>query len=365
MVGCGATGAPISVDRMDVAIAVLTDGSLQVRERLEVRTPDSRAATLVRRSTRERHDDVFDVSATVDGRALPIGRGAGQIQPGSADALDVRIPIPAGAEPAHVVTLDYRVAGAVAVSGIRGRMAWQVLPAGRAFAVANASVHVTLPAGAALLQDPWVEEAGWQVARLPDGLRAEKRDVSAAESATVGAEFTVDTMAVAEPLWQVYEARTQEFIPAYVSAGLFLIVVGVGVVIMVRAQFPRLSEDPGATVVAVPDHLRRAVLLGRASGRGRARRERVTDLLVAGLADRDRVHAARGLRAAGLVVFAAGVAGYFVLRATLPEYGDWPQALSIGLLADGVLLVIAGARLPILSQAGLDAAARLRDRRDA
>jgi hypothetical protein len=103
---------------------------------------------------------------------------------------------------------------------------------------------MTIPPGAILLDDPWVEEADWQVKRLPMGLEAHGA-IRNGETATPGATFTIDTMTAGEPSWQYYQGRSRDLIPAFISGGLFLLVIGAGVVAMVRMKYPELRVSAG------------------------------------------------------------------------------------------------------------------------
>lgn len=300
---CGPGRHDVTVERMDVALTVLVDGSIQVEERMAARFGSSPVSTFRRRTPVRRHDGVFDVSATMDGASVAPGRGIGHLQVGKGPALDVQWTFAPVSDSVHTFVLTYRAANAVAISGIRGTVSWLVLPARRAFDVSAASVTLTLPDTAVLLQDPWVEEAGWQVARLPHGLTAKRAGVSSAESGTVGIEFTVDRMAVSTPQWQSDEEFLGEFIPAFVSAALFILVVAVGVVGMVRFKYPpwrvTRGDVSGVDARAITPGMRVAIERGRCWG-DRIEVQAAIDGLVAGEAvsiDGDRVRLANADRA--------------------------------------------------------------------
>jgi len=404
---------------MDMALTMLVDGSLQVDERIAARSDDPTATTFHRRTPVWRHDGVFDVQATMDGRTFPSGPGAGYVQVGKGPMLDVTWtfePVPTGT---HEFGLSYRAAGVVSLSGIRGTISWLALPADRDFDVADARVTVTLPTGAVLLQDPWVEEPGWQVARLPNGMTAAKSHVARTEPATLGIEFTVDRMAASTPQWQTDKNLTDEFVPAFVSAGLFILVVAWGVLWMVRVKFPRWRVTPedatGIDISRITPAMRLSIVCGHVrrnrtaiqaaldglvaagalrAGDGRLRlldgglaqtsheqlitgeawlhqREGVSpaallsrrmrrrvgaaleqDLVTAGLADPDRVRAARDLRRAGVAVLVFGIATWTVVEMTLMQFGAWPLVVPGSIVISGVMLRLGGSRLLVLDRRG-------------
>lgn len=300
----GAAGGDAVVERFDASLALLPDGSLVVHESLVVRFGPAPADDFERRTPVLRHDGISDVRASLDGRELPAGDAPGHVSIGRGPGLDVRWRFERPLSGSHQLNLRYRAAGVVWLSGARGRVNWRAIPPGRSYPIESAVVRLTLPPGAVVLDQPWVEEAGWDVRALPEGLSAARRGLQAGDAATIGVEFTADTMIAGEPAWQHYALRAADLVPAFISAGLFMVVVAVGILIMMRVQFPRVS---GAASDA--EH---------------------------------RAAAARGLQVGGAVVvlfgLAAGVAVYF----TLMPYGHWILAVPGGIVIAGLILIPGG-----------------------
>ncbi len=154
-------------------------------------------------------------------------------------------------------------------------MSWLVLPATRDFDVSFASVSLTLPDTAVLLQDPWVEEPGWEVARQAHGMTAQHSRVARSESATVGVEFTIDRMAAAIPQWQSDRDLAAEFVPAFISGGVFILVIAAGALWMLRFKYPPFSAtgegvadaaDADGERDGIAPAMRMAVMRGRCRG---------------------------------------------------------------------------------------------------
>jgi len=311
LVGCARAPVGVPVETMDVAVTVLDDGSARVEERLVLGAADPPTTVIRRRSPVWRHDGIVDVSATLDGANLAVGDAPGQllVRPGA--GLDVQTtlapaPTPQSQDRRRVLTLSYRALNVVAISGIRGTVSWLALPAARDFDVAAATVTLTMPSGAVLLQDPWVEEASWTVTREPHGLRATRSGLARGESATAGIEFTIDGMTLTKPAWQVDVERAGEFMPAFVSAGLFILVTGIGILAMLRMKYPRPA--PGAM-------------------------------------DPERLAAARDLRTTAWVVMVTGAAAWVFVASQLYRFGVWPLAVPLSMLLVGVLFLAAAARV--------------------
>jgi Predicted membrane protein (DUF2207) N-terminal domain len=288
-------------------LKLLADGSVQVTERFDVQF-DSPRTTFRRVSPPGEHDGVFDIGGSMDGVTFAPGKGPKRLAATAGDHLDAEWHFAETTGP-HAFILSYRAAGVVHVSGIRGRVSWAALPASRDLKVDAAVISLSLPQGAIQLQDPWVMQAGWDVVKEPYGVHASRKHVPPGEGATIGAEFTIDTMAIGQPVWQYHESRADEFKLAFLSAGVFILIVGVGVIAMVMLRHSR------------------------------------GEVAKAGAADSDRAAVAHGLRRAGVVSILAGAAGWPLVSFTLGSYGAWPYALPICTGISGVLFVWYGRRM--------------------
>ncbi len=425
-VSCGDGRPNVTVERMDVALTVLVDGSIQIDERLTVRFGEAPVSAFRRQTPVWRHDGVFDVSAAMDGRSFAKGPGPGQLQVGKGPGLDVRWTFPPAAASVHTFALTYRAANAVSLSGIRGTVSWRAVPARRDFDVSAASMTLTLPDSAVLLQDPWMEEPGWTVARQPHGMTATRASVPRGDAATIGIEFTVDGMAASTPQWQLDEDLLAEYIPAFIAAGLFILVIGAGVWWMLRFKYPPLPATGGEATtgdgsttdvdrLGITPAMRLAIMRGRSQGnraecraaidglvasgavttdgdrirlahaemarttheqvithelwlrkgeglsrsaiesariRRHVRRALTADLVSAGLADAERVLAARDLRRTGVAVAVFGFAAWAAVSIAMRQFGAWPLIVPWSILLIGVFFTIGAARFHVLSDAG-------------
>lgn len=297
--------APVPVEQLEMRLALGPDGSLEVEESYRARVSGDRFEL---RRPATRYDAIGGVVATLDGAEAPRGDGAGAAQVDTNDGLNVtwRLPAPDGT---HDFGLRYRVAGAVAVRGSHAAVSWMVLPPRHPYDVASAAVTMTLRAPTQLSAEPYMAEAGWSVAA--DGTIVSARSagrIAPGQTATLVVPFLVDPRELPEPAWQLHEARARDLMPAFVSGGVFILIVAAGVLVMVRAQYPR-RRDPA------PDPARAAV--------------------------------ARGLRMAGFVTVVFGIVLLPVTEWTLGQYDIWPHAIPASIIASGVAFAIFGARSQI------------------
>ena len=345
---CATAPSDQKIEQLDVTVTVAADGSALVQERFVVHLGTTPVGEFRWRSPAWQHDGVSDVVASMDGASFRAGEGAGRVMVADGPGLDVRWMF-APASAAHVFGLSYRAANVVHLSGIRGTVSWRAVPSGARPQVAAARITVTAPDSVVLLQDPWVDEAGWTVTRLAHGMTATRGPVPAGEPATAGIEFTIDHMTAPRPQWQTDSERAAQFIPAWVSAALFILVVAAGVLWIMRMRYPVWTAAADGT----PPNIGTARVLWRA--KRRSGQKLVVDVISDGLVDHERVIAARDLWRAGIAVIVLGILSWVVTRWTLWHYGAWPLVVPFSIVTSGLVFLVGAARFPVLTEAGVKA----------
>ena len=333
--------------RLDVALNVLEDGHVEVEERSEI-TFEAPSTTFRRRAPVWRHDGVSVLSGSVDGREFPLGSGPGQLEVGAGPALDATWHLPSPATGPHVFVLKYRAANAVEVSGIRGTIAWRVVDSQHDYDGALTCVALAIPGTAIILDNPGFEESWAQPGESGCAV------ASSHDSLTRRVTFTIDTMKPEEPAWQYYRRRSRDLMPAFVSSGIFILIVGAGIILMLRLKYPpfRVRPDRQATAALAP-------AVEAALARGRYGRQVVPDLAAAGLVDPERLQVVKDLRRAAVVTGAFGAITWIVAATVFDYLAPWPLAIPIGIIGSAVWFWFAAGRLPILSQNGEEARARV------
>lgn len=254
-----------TVNRYDVRLALLPDGSVQVRETIGL-TVGPGVTQFVRDVAKDRVDTFFAVAAQFDGRTPPQGTEPGQVSISHAGPLHVRWRFPQGTTGAHTLTLTYRAAGVIGVQGAQGSLRWHLLPPDHAYPIGASHVELDVPPGAVITGTPGIEAYGWTMAYKNGGLVADKSAIPAGETAVIRTDLAVNSLALAEPDWQYERKRAQDLTPTFIAAGLFLPVVGVGILLMVWLQYPtrRIRDEvPLAEPGSLPPALAVAVVRGR------------------------------------------------------------------------------------------------------
>ena len=232
LAGCGSPTAA-TVTRFEARLELQPDGSVQAHERLQVRTD---AAVVRYRKPLDRMDAILDAAAGVDHTGRPGGASDSAPEVATEDGLTVDWPVPAGPDAVHTLVVTYHATGAVAVRGANATLWWRILPADRAFDVEHAVARLSLPPGTLLAHAPWTPEPGWTITREGNLLTAEARNIAADQPATLVVPFSVDPRAIVEPRWQFNLERGLELVPAFIAGGLFILVTGIGALVMIRLQ---------------------------------------------------------------------------------------------------------------------------------
>ena len=103
------------------------------------------------------------------------------------------------------------------------------------------------------------------------------------------------------PLAERHQVQARNLTPAFLSGGLFILVIGAGVLWIVRFQYPVKARDTAA-------------------------------------AEREEVR--RGLWYAGLACIGLGLLTALAVRGLLGHLGVWPQALAVSILLVGIVFLI-------------------------
>jgi hypothetical protein len=302
--GCDRERTVDAVDRFDVDIVLESDGSASIRETVDVRNPETPIAVFERRIAAERTDGFFDISQSIDRHGAAAPPRAESVTIDSAGSALIRWRLTVGAT--HKLEARYRAAGVVETQGMRGTFSWPVLPGDRQYEIAVASVSLRLPSGTRWLQPPQFDAPGWQWTTTGEALVATKINVGRTETALLNASLALDAVPMLEPRWQTRAALGQQLVPAFIAAGLFILVTAAGILWAIRLQYFRSLAD--------------------------------ADLSATG----SRREVARGLRIAGIVVVGLGLGAALLAYTMLRSLGPWPQAVAASLVLSGVWFVAAG-----------------------
>ncbi len=301
---------PVSIgtlDRVDVAVEIKPDGSLDVAEDFTTGSRTS-TGTLTRTIAPRETDSLQMVSVAVDG-VFVNGSQSGVTVEAPGRRMTVRWPIPAGGA-AHTLSIRYRAFTALRIDVPRVFLAWPAIDAGRGYDIAQSTLTLTLPPKAPVYPGTGIAQAGWTVARTATGIIATRASIPDRDAATMLAELDLNRDAMTEGQWQLDEDRQWNLLPAYACGALFMIVIGVGALVTLKIQYPPLKRVADAPATRDPEYL----------------------------------VVARGLRVTALVGTLVAIACSVFAYVALPRLGPWIQLIPAGMIATAIMFVIAAPR---------------------
>jgi predicted membrane protein DUF2207 len=294
------------IEQFDVQLALAPYGSVQVREQMVVHFDGSGATSFEHRIDTSHSDGFQEVSASIDGQEASEGTGPGHVSIDLDDRLVVRWHFTPTSNASRAFELQYRATGVVEIQGMRGTFSWPALPTRRHYEIEAARLSLILPLGTRVLEAPRIEAPGWQWTTTAGVAVANRTRIAPDEPAMLTTELALDAVPMAEPRWQTRAALGRQLTPAFIAAGLFIVITGVGILWAIHLQYFKRPADPDAGDVA-------------------ARRE-----------------VAKGLRTAGLVVIVFGASAAGVVYSLLQSLGSWAQAVPASIVVVGLFFVVAG-----------------------
>jgi hypothetical protein len=303
--------APIgTLDRVDVAVQIRPDGSLDVGEDFTT-GPQTAGGVFTRTIAPREADNLQMLSVAVDGVFASGSSDRGVTVDAPGRRMTVRWPIPADGG-SHTLSIRYRAFTALRIDEPRAFLSWPAIEANRGYDVTHGKLTLTLPPKAPFYRGTGIAQAGWTVERTTDGLVATRDAIPDREFVTMLAELDLNRDTMTEGQWQIDEDRQWNLLPAYACGALFMLVIGIGSLVMLNIQYPPLkrSADAAARAAIDPEYL----------------------------------VVARGLRVTALVGTIVAIACSAFVYFALPRLGPWIQLIPGGMILTAMLFVIAAPR---------------------
>lgn len=256
----------------DATIDLRPDGSLDVVERITLSVGGKPITWFERRVPDRRTDGLTNVVALLDGRELPhVDSGPG-VRIRQRGGIDVRWEFEPTANRARTFELRYRAVRVLTRELEGPRLQWTALPQQHAYPISTARVTLRAPQGtlavAVAAKGGDIRPAtSWQ-----DGLVVSRDGLGPNDTIALDVTFSAATITPVAPAWGVAAEFAQNMMPAFIAAGLAIVSIGFGTLVMVAIRTKRQSSltetesrpaDVGDAAPAVATAL---LNRGRASG---------------------------------------------------------------------------------------------------
>jgi hypothetical protein len=219
-------GKSYSADRFDAEWIVQEDGSLLVTETVVFRFSGGPFTYVYRELPTDYCDGIGEFTATMDGRPLTPGQGAGHYEIKGRDPIKVTWRFEGVSDSVHTFVLSYRVAGAVRQEADADLLWWNALPTDYEYRIASSTLRVTYPRTASLIAAPEVRRGQADVTAGAGQVLFSTRDLKSDTPLTVALRFQPGSLIAAAPQWQVRHAEAQKSAPGFGLAALVVLLAG-------------------------------------------------------------------------------------------------------------------------------------------
>jgi hypothetical protein len=311
--------------RYDVRIQVLRGGALQVSETI-VFTFDGTFREVFRTIPTRGTDGVEFVAASMDGREMPRGDGAGtvRVRPDSGLRVEWRFAPTTGGS--HTFELTYVARGVVRETSDADLLEWRVLPRQHDYRIESSTIEVLAPDAPTV--PPRIETRRVQgtadVAVNGTSILARGAAIGRNGSLILSVRLPRHSVLDAPPAWQARDAWQRERLPWWLAGGGVIAMLGLVVLFALRQNYDAPPSDTGLQWDSmIPPDSAAPAIAGTLTANGQPRLEHAMAALV-GLAERGVIAIREDRGAFGVRAF-----NIERLRATAPLAPHEQTALTI------------------------------------
>ncbi len=215
-----------SADRFDVDIAVQPDGSLVVTETVVFRFVGGPFTMVFRDIPTDLTDGIAQVTASMDGVALPPGMQAGQVEIKQGRRLNVKWHLEATSDSVHTFVLTYRAFGVIRQESDADVLIWQALPDDYDYAIASSTVTVTYPRSAALAGAPRLQRGSGILTTGASQATFRAANLRPDSPLIIEMRFAPGSLVSELPQWQARRMGANRLASTFIAAALGLFGLG-------------------------------------------------------------------------------------------------------------------------------------------
>lgn len=245
-------------ERFDVNLDLEPDGSMRVTESITFAFGPDTFTYVFREVPTRRTDGIQVLGASLDGRPLTPGKNAGEYEVKRADNGRRRIvwhfePLTAST---HTFEVSYLVRGLVELATAADVVRWRALPSDHEYVIACATLTLTHPPSAALLDAPVLEPEPTRTWPEGPALTYERCPVERDESWTISARFAPRSLAATPPAWQDRAARHGRYLPTFLGIAALILTGGIlGFVVFAINHRSGVHPDSTSRLAERPEHV--------------------------------------------------------------------------------------------------------------
>jgi drug/metabolite transporter superfamily protein YnfA len=258
VVAPGMAGKSAQAERYDVDLELQTDGSLRVTETLTFRY-DGGPFTFVKREIPAAHTDGLQfLDAAMDGKPLPQGTDAGQVEVSGTDPMVVTWHFGPVSDSRHTFSLTYVALRVVATQDDAYVLSYKALPETHDYLILASTVKVHYPSGVKLKGGPTLLTGQAAIQITPGLVTFQSGELGADQILEIRLTFAPGGLTVTRSNWQSLDDRTQQQLPLFfLASGILAAVGGAGVGLFRWRFYPAAPSgiDSSAASPVLPSNL--------------------------------------------------------------------------------------------------------------
>jgi len=206
-------------ERYDVLVEVQPGGDLLVTETVVFRFTGGPFTFVFREIDPVETDGIEVLSASLDGRPLPQGTEAGQVEIEPGDRINVTWHFGPVSDAAHTFELAYRVRGAIR-QGQADTLIWRAVPEEHEYPIQSSTITLRYPQEAARVGEPELDRPARPVEASGNEVRLQAGGVPENEPVILTARFQAGSLVTAPPQWQARQAQRSRDLQTALPFGL-------------------------------------------------------------------------------------------------------------------------------------------------
>lgn len=253
-----AIGKSYVAERFDVDLVVEPDGTLLVTETVVFQFAGGPYTYAFRQLSRSETDRIEILGASMDGKELPPGMQAGQVEISSAgDPIDVRWHFPPTTDQPRTFTLKYRVFGTTRITETADLVKWFVIPSDHEYDIQASTVTIHLPPGVSPSGASSMTGSAWKLQETDTQLVFTAEYIPADKAALLSLPFASGSLLAQPPAWQQVQLertrQTRSAFPWAAGLGLIMLVIaGLGLAVVWRNNHPEPAKGFDQGVITRP-----------------------------------------------------------------------------------------------------------------
>jgi uncharacterized membrane protein YgcG len=228
-------------------ITLQVDGDLLITETVTFEFIGGPFTFVFREIPTDFTDGISDITASMDGRILSQGTGAGQYEVEPGNPTRITWHFEGTQDQTRTFMLQYRVLGAVRQEAAADRLEWNLLPTEYEYRIQSVEALIMYPDNIPLQQPPQIVRGQANIETETGTVVLRSTDVGPDEPLQVALQFPPGSLIAAPPAWQLRTVQASEIVrqmlPFSLLTGIAALLLGIALFVLWRRRAIQTEVD--------------------------------------------------------------------------------------------------------------------------